>query len=60
MAAKKETLSYIEICNDIAKGNFAPIYVLMGEESFYNDLIENMIVSKAISNDEKAFNLTIA
>ena len=60
MAVKKETLSYIEICNDIAKGNFAPIYVLMGEESFYIDQIENMIVSKALSNDEKAFNLTIA
>lgn len=60
MAAKKETLSYIEICNDIAKSNFAPIYVLMGEESFYIDQIENMIVSKALSNDEKAFNLTIA
>ena len=60
MAVKKETLSYIEICNDIAKGVFAPIYVLMGEESFYIDQIENMIVSKALSNDEKAFNLTIA
>ena len=53
MAVKKETLSYIEICNDIAKSNFAPIYVLMGEESFYIDQIENMIVSKALSNDEK-------
>ncbi|MBE6309768.1 MAG: DNA polymerase III subunit delta [Bacteroidales bacterium] len=60
MAVKKETLSYIEICNDIAKGIFAPIYVLMGEESFYIDQIEDMIVSKALSNDEKAFNLTIA
>ena len=60
MAVKKETLSYIEICNNIKKGIFAPIYVLMGEESYYIDQIEDLIVSKALSNEEKAFNLTIA
>ena len=60
MAVKKETLSYIEICNSIAKCEFSPIYVLAGEESYYIDQIEDMIVSKALTNDEKAFNLTIA
>ena len=60
MAVKKETLSYIEICNNIKKGIFAPIYVLMGEESYYIDQIEDLIVSKTLSNEEKAFNLTIA
>lgn len=60
MAAKKETLSYIEICNDIANGKFQPIYVLMGEESYYIDQIEDLIVSKALSTDEREFNLTIA
>ncbi len=60
MAVKKETLSYIEICNNIKKGIFAPIYVLMGEESYYIDQIEDLIVSKALTNEEKAFNLTVA
>lgn len=60
MAVKKDTLSYIEICNDIANGIFQPIYVLMGEESYYIDLLEDLIVSKALTNDEKEFNLTIA
>lgn len=60
MAVKKETLSYIEICNDIASGKFQPIYVLMGEESYYIDRLEDLIVSKALSPDEKEFNLTIA
>lgn len=59
MAVKKETLSYIEICNDIASGKFQPIYVLMGEESYYIDRLEDLIVSKALSPDEKEFNLTI-
>ena len=60
MAVKKETLSYIEICKDINNGKFQPIYVLMGEEAYYIDQIENLIVSKALTNEEKAFNLTIA
>lgn len=60
MAVKKETLSYIQICNDIDKGKFSPIYVLMGEEPYYIDLIEDKIVSKALTADEKEFNLTIA
>ena len=60
MSVKKDTLSYIEICNDIAKGKFQPIYVLMGEESYYIDRIEDLIVSKALTPDEREFNLTIA
>lgn len=60
MAVKKDTLSYIEICNDIANGKFQPIYVLMGEESYYIDQLEKLIVSKALTIDEKEFNLTIA
>ncbi len=60
MAVKKDTLSYIEICNDIANGKFQPIYVLMGEESYYIDRLEDLIVSKALTIDEKEFNLTIA
>ena len=60
MAVKKDTLSYIEICNDIAKGKFQPIYVLMGEESYYIDRIEDLIISKALTPDEREFNLTIA
>lgn len=60
MAVKKETLSYIEICNSVNNGKFAPIYVLMGEESYYIDQLENLITSKALTNEEKEFNLTIA
>ena len=60
MAVKKETLSYIEIQNNVSKGIFSPIYVLMGEESYYIDQLESLIVSKALTNDEKEFNLTIA
>ena len=43
MAVKKETLSYIEICNNVKAGKFEPIYVLMGEESYYIDKISEYI-----------------
>lgn len=60
MAVKKETLSYIEICNNVKAGKFEPIYVLMGEESYYIDQLEELITSKALTIDEKAFNYTVA
>ena len=60
MAVKKDSLSYIEVCNSVNSGKFAPIYVLMGEESYYIDQLEELITSKALTNDEKEFNLTIA
>lgn len=60
MAVKQDKLSYIQIANDIKKGIFAPIYVLMGEESYYIDTLSEMIVDKALTDDEKEFNLTVA
>ena len=46
MAVKKETQTYLQIANSIKRGVFAPIYVLMGEEMFYIDKLQQMIVEK--------------
>lgn len=59
MAAKKETQGYIQIANSIKRGIFAPIYILMGEETFYIDRIQKMIEDAALSEDERDFNLTV-
>ncbi len=59
MAAKKGTLSYLQIVNNIKRGVFAPIYVLMGEESFYIDKLQKMIEENALSEDERDFNLSV-
>ena len=59
MAAKKETQSYVQIANNIRRGAFAPIYVLMGEETFYIDRLQKLIEDTALSEDERDFNLSV-
>lgn len=47
------------ILQDIQKGKIAPIYFLMGEESYFIDLISKYIETTILSEDEKAFNQTV-
>lgn len=57
--AKTESLTAQQIENTIKKKDFAPIYLLMGEESFYIDRIADLIIDNALSPDERDFNLSI-
>ena len=59
MAVKKEAITYSQLATEISRGVFRPIYLLMGEESFYIDDLEQKIVSGALREDERDFNLTI-
>ncbi|MDE6071080.1 MAG: DNA polymerase III subunit delta, partial [Muribaculaceae bacterium] len=43
----------------INKKEFAPVYLLMGEEDFYIDKIVEAIESKAIEEDDKDFNFNV-
>ena len=52
-------MTYSQLAAEIKKGIFHPIYVLMGEESFYIDDLEEKIVNAALGEDEKDFNLTV-
>ena len=57
--AKKSGVSYDELARQIEAGDFRPIYYLMGEEPYYINLLENLIVEKALAEEERDFNLTI-
>lgn len=50
-------------CDDILKElkakQYRPIYYLMGEESYYIDLISDYITENVLSETEKEFNLTV-
>ena len=51
-----------EINSIISKINnkvYSPIYFLMGEETYYIDLINDLLENKVLSEDEKSFNQTI-
>lgn len=57
--AKKESNNYLDILKDIRNKNFKPIYFLMGDESYFIDLITDAIIEHALTNDERDFNQTI-
>ena len=59
MAAKKEGVTYEEIVWAVRAGNYAPVYYLMGEESYYIDKVSEYIVDSALKEEERDFNLTV-
>lgn len=56
MANVKE---YMEIMKALKAGNYAPVYLLHGEEPFYIDKISKYIEEHAIEEHERDFNLNI-
>lgn len=48
-----------EILADVRKGVFRPVYLLMGEEPYYIDLVCDAIIENAIDESERDFNQTI-
>lgn len=57
MAAKGTT--YNTIMNSLKARKFAPVYILMGEESYYIDLIADYIAENVLTPDERDFNQTV-
>lgn len=56
--SKKTTgISYEQIVRDVRSGVVKPIYLLMGEESYYIDHIADFIVNTVLKPEEKDFNL---
>lgn len=54
--AKKETLNYREIIQSIKKRDCAPVYILMGEEAYYIDLIVECFERHFLDPEDKDFN----
>jgi DNA polymerase-3 subunit delta len=55
----KNSTSYRTLLDALRRREFAPIYYLMGEESYYIDKISDFIEDHILNEDEKAFNQTI-
>lgn len=47
---------YEQIVANIRKGQFAPIYLLMGEEGYFIDSLTDMLSDSILQEHEKAFN----
>lgn len=55
----KQGPTFQSIMQDLKNKNFAPIYMLMGEESYYIDQISGYIAEHVLSPEERDFNQTI-
>ena len=51
--AKKDSNQHIAILQDIRKKLFKPVYLLMGDESYYIDLICDAIIANALREEER-------
>lgn len=57
--AKQNQSPFREICTEIRKGNYAPIYLLMGQEYYFIDTISDLLQEYVVPIDERDFNQTI-
>lgn len=48
-----------QIINDVKNGNFVPVYILMGTEPYYPDLVCDEIIKYALTESERDFNQTV-
>lgn len=55
----KNEISCDEILKELKAKQYRPIYYLMGEESYYIDLITDYIADNVLTETEKEFNLTV-
>lgn len=53
MAEKKSGISYEQIIKDLKARKFAPVYVLMGDESFYIDKICDFISEMCLNRKSR-------
>ena len=55
----KASLGYREIIESIRKGNLAPVYILMGTEAYYIDLVVENLEKYAIPEEDRDFNYNV-
>lgn len=59
MAKQEATISHREIVDQIRNKDYKPIYLLMGEESYYIDRISEFIADNVLMESERDFNQQI-
>ncbi len=59
MAEKRPTVGFDQIMKDLKARRFSPIYILMGDESYYIDKISDYIADNVLQPEERDFNMSI-
>ena len=55
----KTNITHREIVEMIRRGEYKPIFLLMGEEAYYIDCLSYYIADNVLTKDEQDFNQTI-
>ena len=59
MAVKRETATFTTLNKEIKSGKFRNIYVLQGEEPYYIDRLQQLIIDTALTEEQRDFNLSL-
>ncbi|MBF1427798.1 DNA polymerase III subunit delta [Hoylesella nanceiensis] len=59
MTEKKSSITFEDIMRRIEQRQYAPVYILMGDESYYIDQIADDIANSVLKPEEQDFNQTI-
>lgn len=59
MAVKRESVTFTSLNKEIKDGKFRSIYVLQGEEAYFIDRLQQLIIDTALAEEERDFNLTV-
>ena len=59
MAVKRETVTFTSLNKEIKSGKFRSIYILQGEEPYFIDRLQELIIETALTEDQRDFNLSL-
>ncbi len=55
----KQEFTYHEVMRSLLAKDYKPVYLLMGEEAYYIDLLSDYVQNKVLDEMEREFNLTV-
>ena len=59
MAVKRETVTFTALNKEIKSGKFRSIYILQGEEPYFIDRLQELIIETALTEVQRDFNLSL-
>ena len=59
MPEKKASVSFDALMRQLKNGEFAPVYLLMGDEPYYIDKLSNFFQNQILIPEQQAFDLTV-
>jgi DNA polymerase-3 subunit delta len=59
MAVKRESVTFTALTEEIKDGKYKNIYVLQGDEPYFIDRLQQLVIDTALTEDQRDFNLSL-